>query len=91
MHCVSNEFNVAEADWQKTVLAVHIIINNSSSRRLSGRAPITMNMGMDAGNSLQVALSTLKENEVSGVNDVSLLQNLEVKKLLQELCGANPQ
>lgn len=60
MHSVSTEFNVTEADWEKTVPAVQSIMKNSPSRRLGGRAPITVHTCMDFGNPLKVSLSTLK-------------------------------
>ena len=54
---ICSEFNVEETDWTKSVSAVQSIINNSPSRRLGNRAPITVHTGMDPVNPLHLALS----------------------------------
>ncbi len=42
MHAFNSETRTPEADWPTTVQAIQSIINNSPSRRLGGRAPITV-------------------------------------------------
>ena len=42
MRALSSEFRIPESDWTKSVLAIQSIINNSPSRRLGNRAPITV-------------------------------------------------
>ncbi len=57
MHAFNSETHTLEADWPNSVPAMQTIINNSFSRRLDGRAPITVHTGMPSGNPLTLALT----------------------------------
>ncbi len=64
MHAFNSETLTPEADWPDSVPAIQSIINNSPSRRLGGRAPITVHTGMPSGNPLTVALTDCNIQDV---------------------------
>ena len=59
MHAFMSEFKVTETDWPSTVPAIQSIINNSPSRRLNNKAPITVHTGMHSGNPLNLSLNSI--------------------------------
>ena len=85
MHALSAELRIPEAEWTKTVPAIQSIINNSPSRRLGNRAPITVHTGMEPGNPLLIALQTMNVRDVSSVGEAEVIQKLEVDSMLKAL------
>lgn len=59
MHVFSLEFDVSEADWTKMIPAIQSIVNNSLSRRLGGRASISVHTRMSPGNALSDCIISL--------------------------------
>ncbi len=85
MHAFNMETRTPEADWPTTVQAIQSIINNSPSRRLGGRAPITFHTGMPPGDPLTVALSGSKTRNVQSIDQARLQQKMNVDALLKTL------
>lgn len=59
MNALMFEFQLPEAEWTTSFLAIQSIINNASSRRLNYKAPITVRTGMESGNPLNLALKSI--------------------------------
>ncbi len=85
MHAFISETLTPEADWPNSVPAIRSIINNSPSRRLGGRAPITVQIGMPSGNPLTVALTDCNIQDVDTTDQAMILQMLNINKLLESL------
>ena len=85
MHAFNSETRTPEADWPKSVQAIQSIINNSPSRRLGGRSPITVHTGMPSGNPLTVALTQCSTQDISSIDEVKLLQELKMDELHESL------
>ena len=85
MRAFSAEFRIPESDWPTTVPAVQSIINNSPSRRLGNRAPITVHTGMEPGNPLNLALSAINYSDADSVQDAQVMQELKIVDLLDSL------
>ncbi len=85
MCAFSAEFKIAEADWSTTVPAIQSIINNTPARRLGGRAPITVHTGMDSGNPLNLALSSICYNPVGSIDQARAIQKLKIDDLQKSL------
>lgn len=81
----SAAFRIPEAEWPSTVPAIQSIINNSPSRRLGNRAPITVHTGMEPGNPLNLALTNLKIIDSASVDKARAMQALELEPLLEAL------
>lgn len=60
MHDFNAEARIPETEMPRSVPAIQSIINNSPSRRLGNRAPITVHTGMEAGNPLRFAFTEAK-------------------------------
>ena len=80
IRALSAEFEVPEADWTTTVPAIQSIINNSPTRRLGNRAPITVHTGMEAGNPLQLALVSIGYKDIDSVDEARAIQKLSIDK-----------
>ncbi len=85
MHAFNSETRTPEADWPTTVQAIQNIINNSPSRRLGRRAPITVYTGMPSGNPLPVARFGFKTRNVRSIDQARLQQKMNVDALLETL------
>lgn len=85
LRVLGTEFNVPEARWPFLVASAQSVINNSPSRRLAVRAPLTVHAGQSPGSPLSVTLSTHGNNEVSSKEQVGILQNVSVDSLLGSL------
>ena len=85
MRAFNTETRTLESDWPKSVDAIQSIINNSPSRRLNGRAPITVHTGMEPGNPLNLALSTSGSKNVKSIDEVQLKQKLNIESILNAL------
>jgi len=85
MRALSAELRIPETDWTKTVQSIQAIINNSPSRRLGNRAPITVHTGMESGNPLTVALQSMEIRNADSIDQVRTLQNLKVDDMLHSL------
>ncbi len=85
IHAFNSETLTLEADWPEYVPATQSIINNAPSRRLGGRAPITVHTSMPSGNPLTVALTECKIQGVEKTDQARVLQRLNIDKLLESL------
>ncbi len=83
MHAANSKTRTPEADWPATVQVIQRIINNSPSRRIRGRAPITVLTRMASGNPLSVALSTSMSRNVRSIDQARLQQRVNVVVLLE--------
>jgi len=78
MRAFNTEMKKAEVDWPTSVSAIQSIINNSPSRRLGNRAPITVHTGMESGNPLSLALSEVKIRKTRSMDEARILQELNI-------------
>lgn len=78
LHFVSAELRVPETEWPTTVPAFQSIINNSSSRRLGGRCPITVHTDVESGNLLAVALTIVSEHGEVSLHEARIMQSLNI-------------
>lgn len=85
LHAIGTELRSAETDFPSLVPAIQSIINNSPSRRLGDRAPITVHTGMRNGNPLSVALAIATAKNVSDLNEAEMMQRLNISDLLNSL------
>lgn len=85
MRAFSHECQIEEADWTKTVPAIQSIINNTPARRLGNRAPVTVHTGMDAGNPLDLALTSLSYKDAFSVDEVRIKQTMDIELLQNAL------
>lgn len=85
MHVVSTEPDVPKADWTETLPAIQSLISKSPFRRLGGRAPTTAHTVMSPENPFLAASSLLKNTDVGNFDQMSVLQRLEVDRLLMRL------
>lgn len=74
--------HISRTEWPRAVPAIQAIINKSPSRRLGGRAPITVHSGMQPGNPLTVALTTSKVTDVESLDHATTLQKLKIDDML---------
>ncbi len=82
MPALNSETHAPEAHWSNSVQAIQSIINKSSSRRLGGRAPITVHTGMPSGN---VTLTQCKVRNVESIVQTRLQQRLSTEEFLESL------
>lgn len=59
MRAFSTKFKIHESDCPSTVPSIQNIINNTLSRRLGNKAPITVHTGMKSGNPQNLALHSI--------------------------------
>jgi len=85
MRAFSAEFKIPEAEWPSTIPAIQSIINNTPSRRLGNRSPITVHTGMEPGNPLNLALSAISYVDSTSIDDVRALQALKIEELQNAL------
>ncbi len=78
MHAFNSAALTPEADWPNAVTAIQSVVNNSPSRRLGGRAPITAHTGMPSGNPLTVALTNCTIQGVENTDQERILQRLNI-------------
>lgn len=81
LRAFSAEFDVPEAEWSSAVPSIQSIINNSPSRRLGNRAPVTVHTGMDPGNPLHLALSSICYDDAESVDEAKTTQLLSIQDL----------
>lgn len=81
MRAFSAEYMVPETEWPTTVPAIQSIINNSPSRRLGDRAPITVHTGIESGNPLHLALTSIGYLDATSANEAGSLQRLRIEEL----------
>ncbi len=77
--------SLEEADWPKSVPAIQSIINNSPSRRLGGRAPVTVHTGMPSRNPLTVALIDCNIQGVESIDQARLQHKLNTDESLDKI------
>lgn len=85
LRALSSELSVPEASWSVLLNAIQSVINNSPSRRLGGRAPITVHTGMPSENPLSVALAATGQRNTSSINEARLFQKLQIDKMFTAL------
>lgn len=82
---MNTDMGVPETQWPSIVSAIQLVINNSPSRRLGGRAPIMVHTGMENGNPLSVALTIANHLAVRSLNEAKMIQRLNIESLLESL------
>ena len=64
---------------------MYVDVNNSPSRRLGGRAPITVHTGMPSGNPLTVVLTAWNVRNVQSFSQAQPLQKRNINLRLNSL------
>lgn len=85
MRALSVEFKIPESDWPTIVPAIQSIINNTPARRLGNRSPLTVHTGMESGNPLHLAMTAIKFEDATSVDEVQFMQSLKIEELQQSL------
>lgn len=85
MRALSAEFKIPEVEWPTTVPAIQSIINNTPSRRLGNRAPITVHTGMKPGNPLALALSAINYVDAATTDEARVMQSLKIDEMQKSL------